>query len=55
MIGKGKREKSTREEEVELWAGEVLEVDADVISEMAEADEVVVVKDELEVEDAEED
>ena len=53
MIGKGNREKSTKEEEEELWAGEVLEeVADDVINEMAEAEEVVVV-DAEEVEDKE--
>ena len=54
MIGKGNREKSTKEEEEELWAGEVLEeVADDVINEMAEAEEVVVVVDAEEVEDKE--
>ena len=50
MIGNGNREKSTREEE-ELWAGDVLEWVADVINEMAEAEDVVVVVEDDEVEE----
>ena len=50
MIGNGNREKSTREEE-ELWAGDVLEWVADVVNEMAEAEDVVVVVEDDEVEE----